>query len=128
MCVSATDIVVYFAKSVGLQLKVCDGQNVTASELFEYVMEEQNYPPEARQLFSLWLVSDLLGQCVCVCVCLCVCVHVHMCVCRHVYIHCQTIGLSLLNIFAHSKLFGCQAARVSINICICMCRSEVSRV
>jgi len=53
---------VYFAKSVGLQLKVDDGQNVTASELFEYVMEEQSYPPEARQLFSLWLVSDLLGQ------------------------------------------------------------------
>jgi len=26
---------------------------------------------------------------------------------------------SLLNIFAHSKLFGFQAARVSINICIC---------
>jgi len=58
---SATDIVVYFAKSIGLQLKVCDGQNVTASELFEYVMEEQSYAPEARQLFSLWLVSDLLG-------------------------------------------------------------------
>jgi len=62
VCVSATDIVVYFAKNVGLQLKVCDGQNVTASELFEYVMEEQNYAHEARQLFSLWLVSDLLGQ------------------------------------------------------------------
>jgi len=30
--------------------------------LFEDVMEEQNYPPEARQLFSLWLVSDLLGK------------------------------------------------------------------
>jgi len=28
--------------------------------------------------------------------------------------------LSLLNIFAHSKLFGFQAARVSINICICI--------
>jgi len=25
-------------------------------------MEEQSYPPEARQLFSLWLVSDLVGQ------------------------------------------------------------------
>jgi len=61
-CVSATDIVVYFAKSVGLQLKVCDGQNLTATELFEYVMEEQNYPADARQLFSLWLVSDVLGM------------------------------------------------------------------
>ena len=66
MYLIATDIVVYFAKSVGLQLKVVDGQNVTASELFEYVMEEQNYPPDARQLFSLWLVSDLLGLCDCV--------------------------------------------------------------
>lgn len=56
----AIDIVVYFAKSVGLQLKVSDGQNLTASELFEDVMEEQHYPHEARQLFSLWLVSDLL--------------------------------------------------------------------
>ena len=61
MIVSAIDIVVYFAKNVGLQLKVCDGQNLTASELFEDVMEEQSYPNEARQLFSLWLVSDLLG-------------------------------------------------------------------
>ena len=52
---------VYFAKNVGLQLKVCDGQNMTATELFEDVMEEQSYAPEARQLFSLWLVSDLLG-------------------------------------------------------------------
>jgi len=59
---SAIDIVVYFAKSVGLQLKVSDGQNLTASELFEDVMEEQHYPHEARQLFSLWLVSDLLGM------------------------------------------------------------------
>ena len=62
MRVSAIDIVVYFTKSVGLQLKVCDGQNLTATELFEDVMEEQNYPPEARQLFSLWLISDLLGE------------------------------------------------------------------
>jgi len=58
----AIDIVVYFANNVGLQLKVCDGQNLTATELFEDVMEEQNYPEAARQLFSLWLVSDLLGE------------------------------------------------------------------
>jgi len=61
LCVSAIDVVVYFANNIGLQLKVCDGQNLTATELFEDVMEEQDYPHEARQLFSLWLVSDLLG-------------------------------------------------------------------
>jgi hypothetical protein len=58
----AIDIVIYFAESYGLHLQVVDGQNVTASELFEMVMEEQGYPNEARELFSLWLVSDLLGN------------------------------------------------------------------
>jgi len=61
LCISAIDIVVYFSKNIGLQLKESDGQNLMATELFEDVMEEQNYPPAARQLFSLWLVSDLLG-------------------------------------------------------------------
>jgi hypothetical protein len=45
----------------GLHLKVIDGQNATASELFEIVMDERGYPNDARELFSLWLVSDLLG-------------------------------------------------------------------
>jgi len=58
----AVDIVVYFAENSGLHLKVVDGQNATASELFEMVMEEQEYPEVARELFSLWLVSDLLGN------------------------------------------------------------------
>ena len=31
-----------------------------AGELFEIVMEEMKYPAEFREVFSLWLVSDLL--------------------------------------------------------------------
>jgi hypothetical protein len=56
----AVDIVVYFANNEGLHLRVVDGQNAKATELFEMVMDEQKYPHEARELFSLWLVSDLL--------------------------------------------------------------------
>ena len=46
----------------GLHLTVEDGQNAEAGELFEMVMEEMSFPPEARDIFSLWLVSDLLGK------------------------------------------------------------------
>ena len=31
-------------------------------ELFEMVMEEMRFPEVARQAFSLWLVSDNLGE------------------------------------------------------------------
>ena len=31
-----------------------------SGELFEMVMDEMNFPPETREAFSLWLVSDML--------------------------------------------------------------------
>ena len=46
----------------GIHLVVDDGQNCEASELFEMVMEEMKFPPAAREIFSMWLVSDLLGE------------------------------------------------------------------
>ena len=45
----------------GINLTVEDGQHATAEELFEMVMDEMKFPHEAREAFSLWLVSDLLG-------------------------------------------------------------------
>ena len=45
----------------GINLTVEDGQHATAGELFEMVMDEMKFPHEAREAFSLWLVSDLLG-------------------------------------------------------------------
>ena len=59
--ISAIDIVVYFMDKTGLNLSVEDGQNVDAGELFELVKEEMKLSDEAREMFSLWLVSDLLG-------------------------------------------------------------------
>lgn len=56
----AIDIIVYFPDKTGVQLKVRDGQNVEAGELFELVMGVMEFPGEARESFSLWLVSDLL--------------------------------------------------------------------
>jgi len=47
----------------GIQLSVEDGQHAEAGELFEMVMEEMKFPAVAREVFSLWLVSDLLGEC-----------------------------------------------------------------
>jgi hypothetical protein len=56
----AVDIVVYYGEKQGLQLKVDGGQNAQASELFHMVMDNLEFPCDANQLFSLWLVSDLL--------------------------------------------------------------------
>ena len=53
---------VYFMDKQGLKLLVEDGQNATAGEIFELIMDESGYPAEARDVFSLWLVSDLLGE------------------------------------------------------------------
>lgn len=58
----AIDLVVYFQDKTGLHLTVEDGQHMEAGELFEDVMEEMKLPSEAREVFSLWLVSDLLGM------------------------------------------------------------------
>jgi len=46
----------------GIHFTVEDGQNAEAGELFDYVMEELSLPEEAREVFSLWLISDLLGK------------------------------------------------------------------
>lgn len=54
------DMVVYFQDKTGLHLTVEDGQHMEAGELFELVMEEMKLQPVAREVFSLWLVSDLL--------------------------------------------------------------------
>ena len=58
----AIECVVYFMDKSGLHIVIEDGQNTEAGDLFEMVMEEKNFPPEARDVFSLWLVSDLLGK------------------------------------------------------------------
>lgn len=63
--VQAIDIIVYFPDKTGVQLKVRDGQNIEAGELFELVMSVMKFPAEARESFSLWLVSDLLGTITC---------------------------------------------------------------
>lgn len=54
------DIVVYFQDKTGLHLCVEDGQHTDAGSIFEMVMEEMKLPAIAREVFSLWLVSDLL--------------------------------------------------------------------
>lgn len=55
-------MIVYFPDKTGISLNVEDGQNAEAGEIFEMVMEEMRFPNEARQAFSLWLVSDYLGE------------------------------------------------------------------
>lgn len=53
---------IYFMDKSGVHLTVEDGQNAEAGELFEMVMEEMNLHQSAREVFSLWLVSDFLGE------------------------------------------------------------------
>ena len=60
---AALEVVVYFMDKSGIHLQVDDGQNCEAGELFEMVVEEMKFPPQVREVFSLWLVSDLLGEC-----------------------------------------------------------------
>ena len=55
-------IVVYFEDKTGIDLSVEDGQHAEAGELFEIIMDEMKFPAVARDVFSLWLVSDLLGE------------------------------------------------------------------
>ena len=59
---ASIEIAVYFMDKTGLSLQVENGQNMHAGELFERIMTELDYPPQAREVFSLWLVSDLLGE------------------------------------------------------------------
>ena len=56
------EIVVYFEDKTGINLSVEDGQHADAGELFEIIMDEMSFPAVARDIFSLWLVSDLLGK------------------------------------------------------------------
>ena len=55
-------MVIYFQDKTGLHLTVEDGQHMEAGEIFEMVMEEMKFPASSREVFSLWLVSDLLGE------------------------------------------------------------------
>ena len=59
---SAVETIIYLMDKTGIHFNVDDGQKAEAGELFEYVMEELQLPAEAREVFSLWLVSDLLGE------------------------------------------------------------------
>ena len=52
----------YFEDKTGINLSVEDGQHADAGELFEIIMDEMRFPAVARDVFSLWLVSDLLGK------------------------------------------------------------------
>lgn len=59
---AAMEIVVYFADGTGTSLSVDDGVNLTARELYDMVYEETGLPDSLRETFSLWLISDLLGE------------------------------------------------------------------
>jgi len=61
--------------------------------------------------FSFYQAIQLLSRRLSINIYICICI----CTARFI-VSC----LSLLNIFAHIKLFGFQAARVSINICVYM--------
>lgn len=56
------ETIIYLMDKTGLHFEIEDGHVAEAGELFEYVMEELKLPTQAREVFSLWLVSDLLGM------------------------------------------------------------------
>lgn len=65
--IDCIDTVIYFMDKSAVNFKVVDGQNATAGELFELVLEDhQNtymaLPADARDIFALWLISDHLGN------------------------------------------------------------------
>lgn len=61
---ASIDIVIYYADGSGVLLKVSDGQNRPASYLFDLVLDELEVDVQLqskiKDVFSLWLVSDLL--------------------------------------------------------------------
>ena len=46
----------------GIHVNLEDGQLAEASDLFEIVLEQRGLPPESENVFSIWLVSPLLGR------------------------------------------------------------------
>lgn len=61
---SPIDIVIYLHNDTGIMLKVQDGQNADAKFLFDLLIKELDVKKDdiryVREVFSLWLVSDLL--------------------------------------------------------------------
>ena len=58
---AGVETIVYLMDKSGLRFTIDDGHTKEAGHLFDNVMEELGLPAEAREVFSLWLVSDLLG-------------------------------------------------------------------
>lgn len=56
------DMVVFLRDRTGIYLSLEDGQDAETSDLMEIVLQEQGLPPECEDIFSLWLISPLLGQ------------------------------------------------------------------
>lgn len=48
---------------VGIHVTLeCAGHEATAEDLFEVVVKERNLPQDCDNVFSIWLVSPLLGK------------------------------------------------------------------
>ena len=46
----------------GIHVNLEDGHLAEAADLFEIVIEQRGLPPESEDIFSIWLVSPLLGK------------------------------------------------------------------
>ena len=57
---------IYLHNDTGIMLKVQDGQNADARFLFDLLIRELGVKKDdirnVKEVFSLWLVSDLLGK------------------------------------------------------------------
>lgn len=62
LSLSALEVCLYLRDQTVIHVLLDDGHLAQADDLFEIVKEEQQLPSNANSIFSLWLVSPLLGK------------------------------------------------------------------
>ena len=62
-CCSALEVVIWMRDRVGIHVTLeCGGHDATAKDLFEVAVEQRGLPQDCDNIFSIWLVSPLLGK------------------------------------------------------------------
>lgn len=56
------DVCIFMRNRSGIHMQLDEGHNAEAEELFDIVVQENNLPKECEDVFSLWLVSPILGK------------------------------------------------------------------
>ena len=77
ICSVAVTLRVYTMKEGdGYNMTFASGRLTTAEQIVDRMLEELGMDKQNKKVFSIWLTSRHLRECVCVCVCVCVTVQI----------------------------------------------------